>query len=473
MAGHMWVENNLYNRTMEAAREAARQKQEADRKVRAERERLRRLEKERQAAAARNEAQLQQQFREEADRLIAGIDGVSYEMHAALRQYIAQNHREMDSLREAVRSVEQQAQQLDGRIDTLEDSVAQRFRQLAEALEQEQARARLYVNQFQELLRQINALHPDKLKPELVEQEYTPVSGFLEADMATGDYQAAIALAQTKLPGAVALQSLLEELNIRFRLLREEMQQLRALLQDRITQLRDAEANTREIPTDGGAYTYDGQIAFWSNELFLTVLENYEAVMRRYEAAEEAMDLETMARTAEQLQQVDSQLTECREAALEEFRLCVMVQELVDAIHGAMTEDGAWELGASGFAQEDPRRPYRMVFGDGDGHTAAFVVLPNREVSDRGELGEVQFLLGISEADGNMHRRQIIRSSIIARLQGRGIRVGAHNIDPNYGLGQDREAFLQEATRQGDDIKENRMELLRQQLQLTDETGGD
>ena len=72
-----------------------------------------------------------------------------------------------------------------------------------------------------------------------------------------------------------------------------------------------------------------------------------------------------------------------------------------------------------------------------------------------------------------MHRRQIIRSSIIARLHGRGIRVGSHNIDPNYGLGQDREAFLQEATRQGDDIKENRMELLRQQLQLTDETGGD
>ena len=234
MAERIWVENNHYNRVKAEAREAARKKQEADRKQRAERERLRRLEREAAQAAAEDAQQMEARLRAETDRLLAGIDNVSYEMRAALQQHIAQTEQEMRRVRNSVRAVQQQAVQLDGRIDDLENSVGARFRELAEALAGEKERARLYSNQFGVLLEQVHGMNPRQLTPGTVENELEPVRNFLAMDLENGDYQAATGLAQSKIPEVVALRIRLEQLNATFRDLREEAAGLISELRQRI-----------------------------------------------------------------------------------------------------------------------------------------------------------------------------------------------------------------------------------------------
>lgn len=428
------------------------------------------MEKEGERAAARDGQVMRERLQAETDRLVERVEDVSEEMNRALRNYQDETQRRMDSLRRSVHDVRGQADRLDGKIDELANRVAAEFRTIADAAAREQSRAQLYVNQFQELLRQINTMHPDKLTPGVVEQELAPVANFLAADMRNGDYQAAIGVAQTKIPEAVALRTRLEFLNAQFRDLQAEATRLMEELRQSIQRLEDADRNRRTICVGNNGYEYDGDIVFWTNELFTIAGRNFTGTCRRYGLAETEMDLESMRITINQLNRIAIQLTECEELAQHEFQIFGMEQNLASAIFNVLTADEAWTLSQSGFAEDDARRAFQMAYTDGDGNTASFVLIPNRGVSEQGRPGEIQFLVDV--CDGikmrNRERCAIIREGLLSRLQSNGIEVGAHNQNPRYTISADQVSFLNEATSQGDRIKENRLAIVREQLQLTD-----
>lgn len=465
----IWVENGRYNNARAEERAAARRRQEADREVRAERDRLRRMEKEGERAAARDERLMRERLQEETDRLVRRVDGVSEEMNRELRQYQEDTQRRMDSLRRSIHDVRGQADRVDAKIDELADSVTARFRAIADAAERERSRAQIYVNQFEELLRQVNELHPDKLTPGVVEQELAPVSNFLAMDMANGDYQAAIGVAQTKIPEAVALRTRLELLNAEFRALQAEAAQLMEELGQEIRRLQDADRNSGTVHVGGNGYAYDGDIVFWTNDLFTLAEQNFAGACRRWELAEAEMDLESMRITIDQLNRIAIQMTECEELAHHEFQIFAMVQNLAASIYEVLTADEAWTLSQSGFAEGDARRAFRMAYTDGDGSTASFVLIPNREVSAQGKPGEIQFMVDVCDGiqTRSRERCRILRDGILSRLQSREIDIGAHNRNPRHVVSADPVAFLNEATSQGDRIKENRLAIVREQLQLT------
>ena len=470
MADRMiWVENGRYNRTREADRAAARKRQESDQKLRSEKERLRRAEKERAEAAARDERLMNQRLQAETDRLLEGIDQVSDELRSALQRHVQQTQYQMDGMRSSIRDLQSQADRLDDKIDQLSRTVAERFQEIADATARQRTRAQLYVNQFNQLLDQVDALHPEKLTPGVVEQELAPVRSFLSMDMTNEDYQAAIGVAQTKIPEAMALRSQLELLNARFLELQAEAAQQIQTLEQRIRQLQDPSQNSAMISVGAGSYEYDGEIVFWTNGLFTVAEDNYTGICRRYELAETEMDLEGMEICIGQLNQVELQLTECEALAHHEFQIFGMVQNLASAIYEVLTADEAWTLTQSGFAQDDARRAFQMAFVDGDGNTAAFVVIPNREVSEQGRVGEIQFLVDVCDGikTENRERCAILRNGILSRLQAQGIEIGAHNQNPGYAISADQTSFVSEAISQADRIKENRLAIVREQLQLT------
>lgn len=470
MADHMiWVENGRYNRTRAADREATRRRQAADREVRAEKDRLRRIEKDGARAADRDAALMRERMAAETDRLLDGIDEVSDEMRAALDRHVAETQREMDGMRRSITEVQRQAERLDDKVDNLAASVSARFQALADATTREHYRARLYTNQFNETMRRVTALHPEKLTPGVVEQELAPVSDFLATDLVNHDYQAAIGLAQSKLPEAIALHSRLEYLNALFRDLQEEATALIEEMQQRMGALQDTARNCQSIQVGEQHYEYDGDIVFWTSELFNQVTQNLEGICQRYAQAETDMDLDGMRLAICQLHQIALQISECEDLALHEFQIFGMVQNLASVIHSVLTQDEAWALSGSGFAEDDARRAFQMTYVDGDGNTASFVVIPNREVSDHGQPGEVQFLVDVCDGSTtqNPHRCQVLRNGILARLEHYGVQIGAHNQNPRYAISPDPATFMSEATSQGDRIKEDRLAIVRQQLQLT------
>ena len=288
-------------------------------------------------------------------------------------------------------------------------------------------------------------------------------------DMTNGDYQAAIGVAQTKIPEAVALRTRLEILNAEFRDLQAEATQLIEELQQRIQQLQDTGRNSRSITVGANSYEYDGDIVYWTNDLFTVVEQNFNGTCQRFELAETEMDLASMRIAINQLNQIALQLTECEELAQHEFQLFGMVQNLASTIYEVLTEDEAWTLSRSGFAEDDARRAFQMAYVDGDGNTASFVVIPNREVSSQGRLGEIQFMVDVCDGikTRNRERCAILRNGILSRLQSHGIEIGAHNHNPRYAISSDQVSFINEATSQGDRIKENRLAIVREQLQLT------
>ncbi len=468
-----WVRNDRYNQARKEERAAARRRYFADLEVQAAKDRLRQVAEEAAQAETKDAQRLNARVQAEVDRLLEGVNEVSAEMRDAMHRHVAQTQQEMDALRRSIGAVEEDAAELDRKIDALADQVSARFRALAEDAAGEASRAQLFSNHFHELLRRIHALTPSKLTPGVVEQELDPVSNFLTTDMACGDHQAAIGLAQSKIPEAVALLARLERLNAQFHDLREEARQLISRLGQQIQQLGNPDDNRQLMEIGSNHYDYDGRIVFWTNGMFAVAENNYADIDRRYSMAEADMDLSAMEAAIHQLNRIGFQLAECEDLALHEFLIFGMVQNLACAICDALTMDASWTLLSSGFAGDDARRSYQMAYTDGNGNTASFVIIPNREVSPQGSPGQIQFMVDV--CDGvNLRNREncaVIRNGLLERLRRCGIEIGIHNKNPRYTSNPDPASFVDDAVRQGDKTKEDRLAIVREQLQITTETG--
>lgn len=468
----MWILNSKYNAVKNADQQATRRMRQADQKAREAKEVQRRAEWERRKREAENNAQTQQilaQVRNEANRLMQDGERVHEEMERELTNHIQRTQQEMESLREDVAYTQLRADEIDQRIATLSNQISRRFQELADAAAREKERAGLYTSQYTEFLRQIYALHPEKLTPGVVEQDFEPVTGFLEMDMANGDYQAAIGVAQTKIPELLSLRLRLEVLNAEFEEMRAQAQNAIARVEQYIQRLSDPRQNVRNVLIDGSGFSYNGDLMYWTNGLFQGALDNFDDTSRRYARAEEMMDLEGMRLCLEHIRQVELQLLECEDLANEQFWLHGMIINLASRICASLDKDEAWTLTEEDFADGDLRRSFRMAYMDGDGNTASFVVVPNREISPSGRPGEIQFLVDVtgSGAAQDDRRCYYIRNGVLSRLAHDRIEIGEHNRSETHNVSPDKQTFYLQATAQGDKIKEERLAAVREQLRLT------
>lgn len=462
-----WILNDEYNRVQRADNEAARRRAAADNAVRRARENAREAQREVSRQAAQNDQQLRRQVEAETSRLLAGIDSLESEMRSNYARYVRETQQQMAGIRQSVADVERRADQVDRKIDDLAEQTAARFRQLADAQTNQRNRAQAYANQLNSVLARVKELHPDKFEPETF-ADLQMAADFVRVDMTNGDYQAAIGVAQSNLPAALALQSRLERLNEEFELLRRQVRDCTEVVFGRIKELQTADNHRRIVVIGDGEYEYDGLIAYWSNGLFDRARQNMYDLCQRAAESEINMDLDNMRLSLSHLEQIDAQVTECQQLAESEFYLCGMIQNMAGSIYSALTRDEAWELLESGFADDDARRSYHMSYTDGAGNTAAFVVLPNREVGAGGKPGEIQFLVDVCDGEKiqDQNRCYLVRRGILQRLEQSRIDVGRHNRTDRYLPFPSTTRFIEEATQEGDHIKDGRLQIVREQLQL-------
>ena len=469
MSEKIWIENSRYNQTLAAERAASRRRRDADRAVKDATEQLRRAEIEGLRASKKEEQLLNSRLRTETGRLLDGLDSVDAGLQNELRRNAEETQRQIISLQRSIADVTQQAERLDERLDELAQDVSERFRNIADSLAQERERARLYRNQYQAILSRIQELHPDKLVPGTVEQEYAPILQFLDADIINGDMQAAIGLAQAKIPAATTLQARLECLNVEFSQLRAEGRYRLEQLRGAIDQHQDPEHNSCAVDVDGHLYRYNGDISFWSNGLFDQIVSNYATVTNQFSEAEDRMDLDAMRMYIAQMNQIRGQLPSCVEFVMEEFQLFGMIQNLAIAITNVLTEDRSWRLTSSGYIENDERRSFQMAYEDGTGSIASFVIIPNRIVSAQGIPGGIQFLVDVYDPkkENDRYRCAVMRDAILSRLSNNGIEVGENNKNPQFTPGTERDSFVHQVTAEGDRFKDERIAFARTQLTLT------
>lgn len=473
MAGdRIWVLNSEYARVSKADREARLRKAEADAKRKEANEERRRVKNEMNRMRRQEGVSTQQaldQIESTGNLLFAENEALRAEMEQELLRHVQQTQQQMALFRDSIAGVELQAEEIDRKIDALSTEVAERFRELAEAAAQEKQRAQLYANQYALILQQIHALHPEKLTPGEVEQNYDPVLSFLEMDLVNGDYQAAIGVVQTKMPEALAFQMRLEVLNAEFEELCDRAGYALQTLTQRIQHLLSPQENARRVVIGDAQYEYNGDLMYWTNSLLQIAIDNFENTCQHYESAEHEMDLDQMRRCLDHFNQIDQHLSQCEMLAEEQFQLFGGIGNLASAICTSLTQDEAWTLTEEDFTDQDLRRSFQMSYVDGDGNTASFVLFPSREVSEWGDAGEIQFLVDVTNSYGvqDDQRCRHIRRAVLGRLLQDKIEIGAINRSGGHHAAPDKRTFFARASAQGDQMKEERLEEVRMQLQLT------
>lgn len=469
--GTIFVSDEEYNRTRNVWNAANARRAELERQYDAACAEWDRAEKEAKRIAREAKNQDNAQVQKETERVLEAIRTARAETERISRSQTADTQEKIDEIRRAVAGVKQEAEKLNGRIQDLSAEAARRFQALVDAETEKKARAKHYAEQFWKLLDDIRLLHPDKLMPGVLEQKLEPVSGFLEADLSHGDLDDAIGLAQTNIPEAMTLRAQLELENERFRTLKERLSAQRAETRQHLEALRNPDRNREEICTDPNRNlydAYDGRIDYWSNGWFSQIEKEIGDCCQRSRRATDAMALEDMERCILQLRQADDCLTACGDFSKAEFGIFSLLWSRVCDISVAMTERSSWELMCQDFPEQDPRRACRLSFDNGNGKTASFVVLPDREMTKQGKPGGIQFAVNVSDGPQVTDSAgcEAERDAVIQRLERFGIPVGQAYKQKKRPAVADRDAFLEGYTSQGDRSKQQRLENARQQMPL-------
>ena len=484
-ATYRWVYTPEYNRVKKKQKEAKARRLEADRKLAEAEERLRRVKEDLRSCDGRGRgpqvdfSRLEEEFSE---------------LELALRAEIgAQNLRfraEIDAIRAEMDGVTQDLTAVQRRLEEAEQSFNRQFLELTRAQEAREDRARLCLGQLRTNIAAVRELHPDKLAPGELSILEAAEADVLR-DLRNGDHEAAIGVAQTRIPEAVSLEARLAVLNERYEQLVLHIHEAIGEVEERIVQVQDPRqmkdpSRTEEEDPSAG---FDGRVGFWSGGLLEEVLADYEALLTRItERYEPDMDLEALEDALTSVREMRGRLDRCVTCARREAEEAGHVERLAQLLYEALVEDGVWNLVTSGYAGGDERQPVDLTLVNGNGDLACFVLVPRRRELGRTRTGirygDTEFVLrvfdetkeeeaprgtGTGPQAGQVNDEtccEVVRNAVLARLNGSGVTTV---VPGKAGAGGDRIAagFFAAQNAYGNGIRDSRISEERRRLGLT------
>lgn len=469
--GTRWIVNSEYNSAKRRDQESAQLRNSADRKA-ADARRLRAyVENDLENSRNRLNAEIDSRFSAERERLINEIDALDESVRLEFGRQNARFRAQIDSVRRDVSAVNENVDRVGERLDALSTQFSNAIDNILSGIRNQRSRARKYIEQMRSILDQISDLNPEKLTPGEFEN-YTEQLAAAKTDYSNEDYAAAIGVVQTNLPGCAALYSRLVLLNEEFSQLRDRINSQCNTIEERICNLSISENNRVIIMNGDNEVEFDGRVPFWSNGVFDDVVERFNRV--KEEALERFipdMDIDSMRTVLAALTALDNSLGESVLFAHDQYTEYTGVITLAQRIHRLLSED-TWSLVESGFAYDDERRSYTLLYENGAGLNAAFVIMPDREIVGRkrngcSEYGETKFDFNVfqTEEDGDVTICEITREGILAVFQNDGLSSGKANgtsrIPEN-----DNDRFISNSIAAGDKIVNGRIAAVKNRIGL-------
>ena len=467
--GYRTVDRDVYNRTQNQARQARQRMATAERNLHEAEARLRQAEEDLRTRSRFDANQLQREIKEQGRILTNELDSIEESIRLELGRQNVHLRKQLDEVRANVNASNRSVDELNRRINQLSEDFNANVRIITERIAKQQERAQYYLNQLDIILGIIDALHPDKLTPGRADQLHEG-RDFIAADIARGDYEAAIGLAQNELIDAVSLQSELEALNDEFNRLVVDISREIMSIESRIDSLYDNNANARNVNYGRGLYelqyTYNGDIDYWSNGLSVLLCNRFDEEETRINQEFIAdMDLENLRTALHSLPLYSTRFNNCETFAIEEFLISCGIQNLAIRINDALTNDVSWVLEESGFENDDFRRSYAFTFRDGLHNIVSIVIVPNRI---NGNNGEIQFFVQAFDGEKTTSPADcaVIRNAVVARLHSAGIDIGERNRESQYRQSVAPSEFISSTYVEGAEIKDGRINMVRQRLNL-------
>lgn len=468
--GTISINNYDLNRLRQKSAEAIERKKQSDKELEMARKRLEEAVQEMRQHSGIDSEELRQAALDEERRIYKDLDDIDASLRRELYHQNSEFRSELDDIRRTVSKTDAEISRVNERITQVSNRFNQRIKQLTERIREQKESAIVYQNELQKVTDSIRLLHPELLAPgeaDLIEEALT----YINTDIEQEDYQAALGLAQSHLPTAVALLSTLERKNDEYNVLRTNILNEIVNVRERMSLLLNNDANAHDsqiqIGAEQFAFRYNGDLNHWSSGLFFQLYDDFAAfednVLNDYLVN---MDLENMRMASVNIQDYLNRLETCVSFAESEFEISCIVQGTASIINEALTSDETWDIVNSGFDNNDDRLSYSLVYTDGQANDSVITILP--ELIKQRDTNAYLASYSIGTMNGRESDDEglctILHDAITRRLETFGVNGESRNISEN--ANNDINEFFIIQSKNGNKIKDERVRLVKRQIKL-------
>lgn len=301
---------------------------------------------------------------------------------------------------------------------TLAENLAKRysdaFSVLVAELPKDEARAKKILGELDALLERIRTLHPEIFAP----AEYTSLETLrtaLSANVASGDFQAAVIVSQNSILNASQLLTQLVVENEQYGIRAAEVEKDAEALQSRLD-LISAKGGILSIELGEEQLEHDYDIRFWSSGRFDEIDAHTQEVAKQIkEAIQAPVGKRALDSLAQVITKLDLQLSSCDAKARNALAGAIAVEHAAQRLYSSLDERG-WTLESSGRQDEDSRKPYAMTYEDRTGNTVS-VIIASGDQPERPAF----FYEAFAESEG---MAAIVKDGVSAALQEEGFVSG-------------------------------------------------
>lgn len=297
-------------------------------------------------------------------------------LQAADNQISSQISVESDSFRQQFQSMVDRVRDISGQLsradlqtDTLARQYNEAFQQMVAQTAQGRERALAIWQELDYFLTRIRELSPERFLP----GEYATLEALrasLDANISSGDYQAAIAVSQNSILTASRVLTQLVLLNEQYDRQLFQTQTDAAELASRIDRL-SSQAGVLSVELNGEQQEYEYDIAYWSNGGFDRICQQFDQLCAQLESCR--MSTQEVVQARRTIERLGMELEQCDQRARNALAGSVFVEDTAVRLHNSLSDRG-WSLEESGFHADEARNPFTMQYEDGHGNTVSIVV---------------------------------------------------------------------------------------------------
>ena len=380
-----YVNRNQYNTMRNRAQQSDSRKKTADSEVKQEAAKLDQLRRESSGMSAADLQRMQRRFDDANRALQKELEDLRVELGLQLGRQAVETRRALDEIRRLAEGNKRDLEEVNRQIGALEKRIDREVRRLAQQMEGKRKQALCCCDRYGELVKRVQELFPEKyelLFPDVLQPGFYVLQtglGYVLDNIEHGDYEAAIGVAQTRIPEATRMLGHLEFFHSAFLRARTEAEKTLSQVEDHVGQLA-AEKKTVVTLENGVEYDDKHGAVYWVRELYEELRQKAEQSAETFREVADAHDGEGLTELTRELQALQAQLTVCETIEENERRLHYECLEQLSRIYEVLDQNdrGLWNLVGVYTDEDDLRKPVYMLLRRPEGYHLTVICTPER-----------------------------------------------------------------------------------------------
>lgn len=360
------VDRDMYYNARAQANQAAARREAINQELYAQKRKLAELNGQGGGLTAEDLTAMQQRFDRANQGFQHELDKLREDLGRQLGRQAVETRRVLDEIRSMAADNRRTLDAAVSKISELEKEMARQFKAIEAQLQEKRKTALFYYDQLTDLVAQIEKLSPEKyelLYPDQIKQNsFVLRSGVADvlSDIESRNYEAAIGLAQSRIPEALTLLGQMEFFHNRYLAQKRETGRQLEAFRKRLATISASLVSTLTIA--GKEYRDDKGVSYWAKELYQKILEELAECERQFEYLTVTQDAEGLQFVSQELEQMELQLTDCEAIAANERQLHYECVDRAWLIAEALENHSDWVITQEPYPaiDEDLRGPVHL-----------------------------------------------------------------------------------------------------------------